>query len=331
VQRPSPRQIWSLTDGHAGNVRQARALADALGLATREFVLEPHLPWRALAPWRLPGAAAAFGAGFQRLLDSTGEPPVLAIGCGRQAALATRVLRERGATAVQILDPRIASTHWDIVIAPAHDALRGANVLEMLGSLNPVDDHWLGSARAAFSEIGRFPGPRTTLLFGGPGAHLAMPSRDVDRWLATVRALVIREGGSVLATTSRRTPPGLVERVRTCLSDLPGLVWTGTVDGRNPYAALLGWADRIICTGDSVNMVSEACATGAPVYVAGVEQVRGRPARFIRALQERGRIAGLDAAPAMVNTEPLRESARIAAALRARLGLGPPVERSCRR
>src|SRR5699024_11471290 len=67
------------------------------------------------------GARHAFGADFAAALSA---PPALAIGCGRQAALATRLVRDTGARAVQILDPRLDPSHWDLVIAPEHDGLR---------------------------------------------------------------------------------------------------------------------------------------------------------------------------------------------------------------
>lgn len=313
-----------LTDGHAGNVRQARALADALRLPSREFALAARAPWRWFAPRRIAGAHAAFGPATGAWLDDAAAlPGTLAIGCGRQAALATRIARSRGARAVQILDPRIDPRHWDIVIAPAHDRLRGENVLTLLGSLNPVSDAWLGASRLAFAELGRLPQPRTALLVGGPTDNLRIDTPLFDRWVRSVRHAVQRDGGSLLATTSRRTPAAFVRSLHAGMSGLPGLLWTGSVDGRNPYAALLGWADRIVCTADSVNMLSEACATRAPVYVAGLDAVRGRPARFAQALHERGRIRALDEAMAPFDAPPLRETARIASEVRARLGLGP--------
>ena len=96
-------QLWTLTDGNAGNRRQVDALAAALTHGpVLDWVLEPQAPWRWCAPRVVPGASAAFGASFAHVL---GQPPHLAIGCGRQGALATRLLRQRGSTAVQILDP----------------------------------------------------------------------------------------------------------------------------------------------------------------------------------------------------------------------------------
>jgi hypothetical protein len=63
-----------------------------------------------------------------------------------QRPLFTRMLRGYSSGhcyTVQILDPRIDPAHWDTVIAPRHDQLSGPNVLQPMGSLNPVDDAWL--------------------------------------------------------------------------------------------------------------------------------------------------------------------------------------------
>ena len=55
-------QLWTLTDGHAGNRRQADALAATLGCGTfTDWSLQPRLPWSVLAPRRFTGAGNAFG------------------------------------------------------------------------------------------------------------------------------------------------------------------------------------------------------------------------------------------------------------------------------
>ncbi|MGY1408414.1 MULTISPECIES: mitochondrial fission ELM1 family protein [unclassified Luteimonas] len=310
-------QIWSLSDGRAGNARQADALAAALGGAARSLTLEPRAPWRWFAPRGLPGAAGAFGPDFDRALVA---PPAVAVGCGRQAALATRLLRGQGAKAVQILDPRIDPRHWDAVIAPAHDGLCGANVITLLGSLHPVDDAWLQRARARFPAVGELPAPRTALLLGGPTANARWDAAHIDRLLGQLLAIRAQEAGSLLATVSRRTPGGIVDLLRSRLDGVPGLLWTGPADGANPYPGLLAWADRIVCSPDSVNMVSEACATRVPVHVFDAALARSRPRRFLEALAARGRLGGIELAPAQ-DVEPLRETPRVAAEVRTRLGL----------
>ncbi|KRG44300.1 nucleoside-diphosphate sugar epimerase [Stenotrophomonas pictorum JCM 9942] len=313
---------WTITDGRAGNVRQAVALASALRLGGQQRLqLEPRAPWRWLAPRLLPGATGGFGAGFERMAAAQ---PGLAIGCGRQAAGALRVLGRNGTRTVQILDPRIHPRHWDLVITPDHDRLRGDNVLTLLGSLNPVTDDWLACGRAAFSSFEHLPGPRTALLVGGPTDHAPWQQREIVPLFQALAAQVRAEGGSVLATTSRRTPRAVTQALLHAFDDVPGVIWSDGGDGSNPYAGLLGWADRVVCTPDSVNLLSEACATRVPVGVLLGRRAQGRMARFQQSLVERGRLleglAALDADPADP-IEPLRETPRIAAEVKARLGL----------
>ena len=313
------RRLWTLTDGHAGNVRQAAALAAALGGGVpREWTLRPRAPWRWAAPREWPGSAHAFGADFKTALAA---PPALAIGCGRQAALATRLLHARGGRVVQILDPRLPPTHWNLLVVPEHDALRGENVLTLTGSLHPVDDAWLAQARADYSLFASLPRPRTALLLGGPSRH----ARDEGRFakgIARLSEVLRREGGSLLATTSRRTPVDWRDVVRRELAHVAGVRWFGDGGADNPYPGLLAWADRIVCTADSVNMVSEACATQVPVYVFDPQATQGRLRRFHDGLLARGRTRVLADSLADYPVEPLRETARIAAEVRVRLRLG---------
>lgn len=316
-----PPFAWAISDAAAGNARQATALAAAFDAPFETIVLQPAAPWRWLAPHRLPGALHAFGAAFAERLG--GPLPSLVIGCGRQAALATRLLRAAGegrCRAVQILDPRLDPRHWDAVVAPAHDRLQGGNVLTTLGSLNPIDDAWLAAGRAAFPALGALPAPRTVLLLGGPtraaplGAeHWNAMATHLDGWLAA-------DGGSLLVTSSRRTPAWVADAVRSRYAGRPGVQWHGTGDGPNPYAGLLGWADRIVVSADSVNLISEACATGVPVMAPAPASANSRLGRFHRALHESGRLRVLSARFESWGCSPLREAAWVAAELRRRWG-----------
>ena len=317
-QQNGAGSTWLLTDGHAGNLRQAEALARALGHTPLVPALAPTAPWRWFAPRVLPGAGRAFGPDFSRWANAV-PPPALAIGCGRQGALATRLLRARGAHAVQILDPRVDTRGWDLVIAPEHDRLRGANVLPVLGSLNPVDDAWLAEAAIAFGNLPALPGPRVALLVGAPTRQAAWDLREFTMMAGKLKAQLQACGGSLLATVSRRTPEPLRRALGELMHDLPGLFWDGA--GANPYPGLLACADRLVCTADSVNMLSEACATTAPVYTFGARHARGRVGNYLDALSRRGRVRPFDGDLAPFAVEPIRETARIAAQVRQRLAL----------
>jgi mitochondrial fission protein ELM1 len=309
-----PRTAWVISDGAAGNERQALALAAALGASARVLTLPLRAPWTWFAPRRLPGGRLALTA-----RDRAGFAPPwpdVAIGCGRSAALLTRMLRglSRGdCYTVQILDPRIDPRHWDAVIAPRHDRLEGANVLTTLGSLHPIDDAWLASGRAAFPDFSAFPRPRVALLVGGPRRGIEFDGALLRRLVETVGEVV--RDGSVLATTSRRTPAPFAGRLRDRFAAFPGTFWNG--EGANPYPGLLAWADHIVVTPDSVNMLSEACATGVPVHTASAAPLPDKLARFHAALRQRGLLTEPGSARADVSA--LRETQTVAAELRKRM------------
>ncbi len=316
-------ECWVITDHAAGNQRQALALAGLLGLPVRHLVLEPRAPWSWLAPRLLPCAALALRPAQRHLFAPPW--PIIAIGCGRASALFTRRLRRLAGGrchTVQILDPRLPPRHWDTVIAPRHDRLLGPNVLTALGSLNPIDDAWLRDGRDGFPRLGQLPQPRVGVLLGGPRKGLALDA-DYARSLAQrLRADWDREGGSVLVVASRRTPPALVDALELALKGLPTLVWKGVQDGPNPYPGVLGWADRLVVTPDSVNMLSEACAVGCPVQTLACAPLPPKLARFHQALAQSHLLGSLGAEPPR-GAAALRETAAIAAQLRRRLAAGP--------
>ncbi|MBU6248555.1 MAG: mitochondrial fission ELM1 family protein [Xanthomonadaceae bacterium] len=305
-------ECWAITDHAAGNQRQALALAETLGGPVRHLVLEPRAPWSWFAPRLLAGGRLALPAAQRELFASPW--PVAAVGCGRAAALFTRMLRrlsDGDCFTVQILDPRIDPAHWDRVIAPRHDGLAGPNVLQPVGSLNPVDDAWLADAREAFAALGELPAPRLGVLLGGPRRGIALDAAYARALAEAVRRHLGDHGGSAMVVASRRTPAPLADAVAGALHDVPGRLWRGPADGPNPYPGVLGWADRLLVTPDSVNMLSEACAVGCPVQTLVLAPLPPRIARFHQALHEGGWLGETRRADA-----PLRETAALAARLR---------------
>lgn len=323
---------WVITDGAAGNERQALALAARLGLNVRVWQVEPAPPWSWLAPRLLAGARQALPAAQRRQFDAPW--PALAIGCGRSAALYTRGLRSwsGGRTyTVQILDPRIAASEYDLVIAPQHDRLHGSNVLNPLGSLNPVDSHWLADGSAAFAELAALPAPRRAVLFGASHREIAV---DTQYCVAVLEALAkqhARHGGSFLVSTSRRTPAALADYLRSAFARFPGQFWSGADDGPNPYAGYLAHAQTLFVTPDSVNMLSEACAVGVPVTTWWPQPASGKLGRLHQALLASGHLHLLgqgQAAAIAARPQPLRETAVIAAEVLRRWRAARPAHRA---
>jgi hypothetical protein len=305
-----------VTDGAAGNERQALALAAAMRLTPAILRLDLRAPWS----WFAPRLTVAARLGLPGAIRARLAPPwpALVIGCGRDAALLTRMLRAAsgGKTfSVQILDPRVDPANFDLVIAPRHDALTGNNVVQSLGALNPVDDAWLAWGFVQFSTLQQLPQPRTALLIGGPRRGLDMNDAWFDTLIARVNALAARDGGSLMVSTSRRTPEAWRAASRARLRAACVHFWNGPDDGENPYQGYLAAADRVVVTPDSVNMLSEACATGKPVFSLLPAAARGRLLALHAELRGQGWLHELDADvdfSTLLQLPPLRELAVIA-------------------
>ena len=318
TESPGSR-CWAVSDGAAGNERQATALAQALGAAARVVRIRLRQPWDALAPHLVAGARAA-------IRDADDAPlappwPDLAIGCGRRAALVTRALRRwsGGETfTVQILDPRAGPHAFDVVIAPQHDVVAGRNVIQSIGALNPVDAAWLANGRTEFPHLAAHRAPRTVVLIGATNRAQRLDAGYFDALVERLAAWHAIDGGSYLVSVSRRTPHDAVERLRTAFAKFPGTFWTGAADGANPYAGFLGWADRLVVTPDSVNMISEAAATGKPVYTFAPRPIVGKLAAFHRELLASGHLRLVDEVAERPQPAALAETRAIAELVRAR-------------
>ena len=305
---PSPA-LLALHDGAAGNRRQALALAEILGLPVDELVLQPRLPWRWAAPRILPASERAFGPAFAARLA---DPPLLAVGCGRQAALATRLLRARGTRVVQVLHPRLPAAHWDALVLPEHDGVpEGGNCHTLRGSLNPIDDAWLAAARAERPDLGLRAAPRTVLLVGGPTDASDWDGKTLESALELLLRWQARDGGELAVLCSRRTPRGLRRQLAQGLAGRAE-VWTGDSDGPNPYASRLAWADRVVVTPDSANLISEAAATRAPMWIAFPRYTRGRLRTLVEAAIDGGRARPLGPDAPAWPVQPWRERERVA-------------------
>ena len=291
-----PSATWVISDGRAGNHLQALALAEHLQRAGQEIHLSPKSPWSALAPRVLPFAYRAFDSPIQDVLKGRKPPPQLVIGCGRQAALATRLLHQKGAFAIQILNPRLDTRHWDLVITPEHDDLAGPNIVTVMGSIHRITADRLVQIAATPHAFQSMPSPRVALLIGGDTHNQTFDLAAFPALLDEVKTFVKQHDGSLLISNSRRTPLSISEQLREWVDDVPSYVWTGEADAKrlgefpfNPYAHYLALSDVIICSADSVSMLSEAAATTAKLLVFGEINGNGAPQKFARQLISIGR------------------------------------------
>ena len=273
---------WVLTDGMAGMEAQGAGLAVRIGLPFAVMRIVARRPWE----W-LP--AALWWAPLRALSPRGDRPrppwPDLLIATGRRSVAPALAIRRAAAGRcylVQLQDPGVAVRRFDLVVAPRHDRLRGANVVETAGSLHGLTrDSLDAAARRWRHSVRRLAPPRTAVLLGGANRAYRFGVEDGAALGRRLAAL----GGSVMATVSRRTARAVVDALMAQLDPARSAVWDGR--GDNPYAGWLGLADAVVVTSDSVNMATEACATGRPVLVWHLPG-GSRKFRAFHALLERG-------------------------------------------
>jgi mitochondrial fission protein ELM1 len=322
--------VLVLSSGKAGHEANSRGVAEALGAPYALRVVAPRRLFARLAPYGpldpkdRPGRAGSVLA----------SPfPHIVIGCGRVTVPYVRALkRAAGAQVFTVFlqDPRFSRGRMDLIWAPEHDGLSGGNVISTLTSPHPFSAARLARERVAPDpRLAALPAPRAAVLLGGPGGSLDFGPDDVARLAAAVAA--IRGAGySVMATPSRRTPPGLVAAVRAGLGDAPAFLWDGA--GDNPYAQMLAHAEAILVTGDSVNMVGEAAATGAPVHVFEPSGGRGgKIAGYIDALERLGAVRRFKGRLENFSYKPIDSSQTIAREIARRFAASAAGSREERR
>ncbi len=268
---PQGSRCWVISDGKIGDEIQCLGIAEALGIPAELRRIAPRKGYA----WAMPyGPIDPCEAPRQPGSPLAPPFPVLAIAAGRCAVPYLRAVKRlsKGATfTIFVKDPYWSRRAMDLIVVPEHDRLRGKNIFATATPAHRLHAWRLAAAWAAPDpQIARLPRPRVALVLGGVSQHHRFEDKDIKA-LVGIALLLVRQGKGLMVTPSRRTPPALLDAVAAALAALPQhltkniFLWRGK--GPNPYVAILANADAIIVTGDSVNMVGEAVATGAPVHV----------------------------------------------------------------
>ncbi len=275
---PEGTRAWVVSDGKIGDEVQCFGILEALGLEPERRVVAP----RNIFAWAMPWGPIDPCEGHDRKGSPLVGPwPDIVIAAGRRSVPYLRYLKQASQRAIYTIfarDPHCRSHGADLIWVPAHDRLRGPNVIATLTPANRLPKQAIEQARShPDPRVAGLPHPRVAIIIGGTSNHHSFGAKE-ERELAEISGALARDGASVMVTPSRRTPPGLVSAIDSALGDGEDLrrrsfVWTG--EGENPYVAMLANASAIIVTADSVNMVGEAVATGAPVHV--YEPTGGHP------------------------------------------------------
>lgn len=306
---------WVVSDeGKLGTENQCIGLAESLGYTPIIKRLRARFPWSLLPPrlWIAPLK------GLSEEGDLLAPPwPELIIGAGRLNVTPTAYIRKRteGRTKViQLQNPRMTPKAFDAIVAPLHDKVSGDNVIPTAGALHRVTQERLEEgARKITPLVKDLPKPLVTVLIGGPSSCYRMTPDVMTQMASDLKALSRKYQAGLAITFSHRT--GEENRVAflKTMEGVSAYIWD--FEGENPYFGLLGLADFIVVTCDSVSMTSEACFPGKPVYVYALPGGSKKFKEFHRMMNEKGYTRPFNGKLDVWEKEPLDEFSRVRQAL----------------
>ncbi len=289
--RPSPTpaqglRAWIISDGKAGHLAITTGVAEAMGLNYKVIPVAPRglrrifAPWAPVSPAKRPGAATSpFRPPWPDFVFAAGRTTIPYLRAIHWAAFGQTFT-------VAFQDPRMGARTADLIWAPAHDKLRGDNVINTVTAPHGFSQEKLAALAARPPvEIAALKRPRIAVLIGGPSAAYAFTSADAARF-ERLLASASRLGASFMMTGSRRTPHEFMARAEAAIASAPHVISRNS--GENLYPHFLASADVFLVTADSVNLSGEAAATGKPIHIFHPSGGKAKFERFHSALTALG-------------------------------------------
>lgn len=311
--------IWIVSDGRAGIERQSLSLARAIhAIAPGEATtlrLQPQGWQTSLPPDLWPWPLGALPKDQREKL--TAPWPDIWIASGRRSIpyslLAKRAAGDR-TLIVQTQDPRVPLRHFDLVLPPEHDAVKGRNVLALLGPPTYWSAQEIADAAARFPDLARASGRKLLVSIGGNSKTHRMTDAKVAEIDQTLRRL-----GSEYAlwiTVSRRSPDAARAKLRQTAGEIRARFWESeSQDGPNPYLAFLSLCDAALVTEDSANMLADPAFFAKPIHILKLEGGNDRFDRLHAGFIAAGAARWFNGEIDVWTYQPIRESERAAQAV----------------
>ena len=121
-----------LTQGMHGMISQTEGLAKALKLNFKHQKIKLKPLWNLIPPKFTPISENLLTEKF--VCDCK-----IVISCGRKSAIPSAALKKRFGNEIfniHIQDPKVSLKHFDLIISPEHDNIKGDNVLTTKGSIH---------------------------------------------------------------------------------------------------------------------------------------------------------------------------------------------------
>ncbi len=304
-----PAAIFVLSDGIKGHENQSLGIASWLsgsdvpvevlrvpltrGLSRfwRHKVSSRWLPSGSVETcrrWLEKNGGSGLVENVTKLMHKSGTPPgkTLFLSAGSSAApycfALARFMKARCCT---VMTPSVLGTDpFDFAVVPSHDKPKESeNVYVTLGAPNMICHQLVEEEKERLAM--RFPPKRQRklgVLVGGDDKNYHLGPEWVDLFMKKILKAASEAGADLYITTSRRTLPE-TEKIldEICRAhDAVRMILLASKEDWNPVPGMLGLCGRILCTEDSVSMISEAATAGHRPVVLRVDRKKSLPACF---------------------------------------------------
>ena len=249
-----------LTQGMHGMVSQVEGLARALGLTYKHQSIILKTFWNLLPPKLTPISENLVKEKF--VCDSK-----VIISCGRKSVIPSIALKKRLGKeifTIHIQDPKVSLKHFDLIISPEHDNIKGDNVLTTKGAIHYLTKKEIKD-NLNYLNVNKEKKKLVAFIIGGPNKYYNYKDQTIHQLFTKIKTLFTTDKYKIIIVPSYRTPEKIIKMAYDTFNFNHLVI--KTVD-KKAYLSALALADISVVTCDSTSMISEAAITGMPVYIA---------------------------------------------------------------
>ena len=253
-----------LTQGMHGMISQVEGLAKALDIDFTHHTVELNSFWKVIPPKLTPISQNVYKNISQNDFD-------VIISCGRKSVIHSIHLKNSASKKVfniHIQDPKVDLNHFDLIVAPEHDALEGQNVINTKGAIHYLTENEISENKDYLKPFIKNDKRKIwTLIMGGPTKYYDYSTKNIKHIFTSIYKLLKKHDFQLVVIPSMRTPINTIHYAKEFFGDNHTVIMD--VD-KKAYLSALAISENIIVTCDSSSMISEAALTGKPIYIASI-------------------------------------------------------------
>ncbi len=306
-----------LTQGMHGMISQVEGLAKALEIDFTHHTVELNNFWKIIPPKLTPISQSVYKKINQYDFD-------LIISCGRKSVIPAIHLKNNSKKKIiniHIQDPKVNFNHFDFIVAPEHDSIKGKNVINTKGAIHYLTDAEIIKNKDYLNSfIKKDHRKICSLILGGPNKYYDYSLENIENIFFILNNLLKKNNFQLVVIPSMRTPKNIIEHAKKYFGKNHTII--ENVD-KKAYLSALSISNRVVVTCDSSSMISEAALTGKPIYVANILPRKNdkRFQKFRNLFSELNIIRNLGEDEENWNYQKLDETNRVAKIIKQKINL----------